>query len=280
MGLILHCGAKEVDYQQLKDYTVTPRNHSWVNNKTGKEYSINRSERWAGIQHYDFASSIVETCKALNMEVNMETSKWGVSDEGSDLFALLKFKSYNQVLNKETVPYKYAYGGVIPSLGLRHSNRGRFSAQGTVGGSVIVCDNLMITGQFVFKHKHTTGNVNNLTASIASGMLEYCNGLPRLKATVEHLQEGHLSEEDVGEFYTQLGRRKIVPWSHLGKIDKYWLKPTHSQFLGSSPWSMYNAVNTVVKEYNPLRQFEVVSKATELLVDHTRINPELEEVYV
>ena len=125
-----------------------------MNNNTGKEHTLERSERWAGIQHYDFASKVVETCKALNMEVDMETTKWGVSEEGSDLFALLKFKSYNHVLGKETVPFQYAHGGVIPSLGLRHSNRGRFSAQGTVGGSVIVCDNLMITGPFVFKHNN------------------------------------------------------------------------------------------------------------------------------
>jgi len=265
MGLILHCGAKEVDYQQLKDYTVTPRNHSWVNNKTGKNHSLERSERWAGIQHYDFASSIVDTCTGLNMLVDMEATKWGVSDEGSDLFALIKFQEYNHTLNKPTVPYNYATGGVVPSLGLRHSNRGRFSAQGTIGGSVTVCDNLMITGQFVFKHKHTTGNVNNLTASIASGMLEYINGLPAIAQTVNNLQSSEMTDKAVGAFYTKLGRQKIIPWSHIGKVDKYWVTPTHEEFNRPTPWRMYNAVNTVVKEYNPLRQFEVVAKTTQLL---------------
>ena len=265
MGLILHCGAKEVEYQQLKDYAVTPQHHSWVNSKTGKHHTLDRSNRWAGIQHYDFASSVVDTCTALNMPVDLELTKWGVSDEGSDLFALIKFQEYNHALNKPTVPYNYAANGVVPSLGLRHSNRGRFSAQGTIGGSVTVCDNLMITGQFVFKHKHTTGNVNNLTDSICSGMLEYIKGLPALSETVHTLKYTGMSDKAVGDFYTKLGRQKIIPWSHIGKVDKYWVNPTHVEFSNPNAWRMYNAVNTVVKEYSPLRQFEVVSKATKLL---------------
>ena len=265
MGLILHCGAKEVEYQQLKDYAVTPQHHSWVNSKTGKQHTLDRSNRWAGIQHFDFASSVVDTCTALNMPVDLELTKWGVSDEGSDLFALIKFQEYNHALNKPTVPYNYAANGVVPSLGLRHSNRGRFSAQGTIGGSVTVCDNLMITGQFVFKHKHTTGNVNNLTDSICSGMLEYIKGLPALSETVHTLKYTGMSDKAVGDFYTKLGRQKIIPWSHIGKVDKYWVNPTHEEFKHANAWRMYNAVNTVVKEYSPLRQFEVVAKTTKLL---------------
>lgn len=268
MGLILHCGAKEVAYQQLKDYQVTPRNHSWVNDRTGKQHFLNRSERWAGIQHYDFAKTMVDTCLAFNMPVDMENSQWGVSEEGSDLFALLKFREWNDILNKPSVASKFMTNGVMPSMGLRHSNRGRFSAQGTIGGSVTVCDNLMITGTFIFKHKHTTGNVANLAESIANGTLQFIQGLPSIKQTTDHLQERSMDDKDVGNFYMQLGREKLIPWSHIGKVDKYWLHPTHDEFRRhKTAWRMYNAVNTVVKEYNPMRQFEVVGKTTKLLTE-------------
>lgn len=266
MGLILHCGAEEVQYDDLKRYDVTPRNHTWVNNKTGKQHTLNRSERWAGIQHYDFAKTVVDTCFAFNMPVDMENSKWGVSEEGSDLFALLKFQPWNTVLNKPTVTSMHARNGVIPSMGLRHSNRGRFSAQGTIGGSVTVCDNLMITGSFIFKQKHTTGNVDNLGESLVSGVMQYIQGLPRLSESTEYLQNTIMNPPEVDAFYRTLGRDRIIPWSHIGKVDKYWLNPTHEEFRnGDTAWRMYNAVNTVVKEYNPVRQFEVVGKSTKLL---------------
>ena len=264
MSLILHCGAKEVEYQQLKDYQVTPRHYEWVNQKTGKEHSLLRSDRWAGIQHFDFAESVVRTCNALDMPINMAESKWGVSEEGADLFALLKFH-YTHPDGTPTTPAKYVGNGVVPSLGLRHSNRGRCSAQGTIGASVTVCDNLMITGTFVFKHKHTTGNVNRLNESLVDGMLQYVNGLPALSQTVDTLQQLEMTDKSVGDFYTKLGRQKIIPWSHIGKVDKYWVTPTHDEFKKANAWRMYNAVNTVVKEYNPIRQFEVVAKTTKLL---------------
>lgn len=265
MGLILHCGAEEVQYDDLKRYDVTPRNHTWVNNKTGKQHTLNRSERWAGIQHYDFAQSVVRTCSALDMPINMAESKWGVSEEGSDLFALLKFHHAHPD-GTPTTPAKYVGNGVVPNIGLRHSNRGRFSAQGTIGASVTVCDNLMITGTFVFKHKHTTGNVSRLNDSLLDGMLKYMMGMGTVQETVQVLKDSYLNDLQVGRIYRDLGRSKLIPWSHIGKVDKYWLNPTHEEFRnGDTAWRMYNAVNTVVKEYNPVRQFEVVGKATKLL---------------
>ncbi len=74
-----------------------------------------------------------------------------------------------------------------------------------------------------------------------------------------------MTDKAVGDFYTKLGRQKIIPWSHIGKADKYWVTPTHDEFKNPNAWRMYNAVNTVAKEYSPLRQFEVVSQATKLL---------------
>ncbi len=271
MGLVLHCGAEEVQYEELKKYDVTPRNHSWVNNKTGKQHFLNRSERWAGIQHFDFAKTVVDTCMGLDMPVDMAESKWGVSEEGSDLFALLKFHhAYPD--GRPTTPAQYVGNGVVPSLGLRHSNRGRFSAQGTVGGSVMVCDNLMITGTFIFKQKHTTGNVKNLGESVASGVLQYMLGLPKLQDTVCEMQRTQMSEPDVANFYRDLGRNKIIPWSHIGQVDKFWLNPTHEEFNRPTKWRMYNAINTVAKQYNPNRQMHVVGKATDLLTYTQEIN--------
>jgi len=266
MGLILHCGAEEVQYQQLKEYDVTPRNHSWVNKKSGQVHSLTRSERWAGIQHYHFAESVVNTCAGLDMPINMAESKWGVSEEGSDLFALLKFH-HSHPDGRPTLPAKYVGNGVVPNLGLRHSNRGRFSAQGTIGGSVTVCDNLMITGNFVFKHKHTTGNVSRLGESVVEGMLKYMTGMAMVQDTVKKMQKTYLNDFQVGRIYRDLGRKKILPWSHIGQVDKYWINPTHSEFEDPNQWRMYNAINTVAKQYNPNRQMEVVGKATSLLTE-------------
>ena len=171
MGLILHCGAKPVEYEQLKEFDITPRKHTWVSNKTGNQHTLERSERWQGLQHYDFASQIIACCEALGMPVDMSESQWGVSDEGSDLFALIKF------LQKfpdgtQTIIGEHTRDNLVPNMGVRHSNRGRMSQQITVGADVTVCDNMVITGTYMLRKKHTTGNANHLAALIQDGLVE------------------------------------------------------------------------------------------------------------
>lgn len=266
MSLSLGVNSKEVTYDGLKDFKVTDRNHVWIG-KQGKTYSLNRSDKWEGLQHYDFASKIVGCCEAFNMPVNMDKSRWGVSDEGSDLFASVTFLPSKQ--GKMSTLFNYFSEDTMPTLGIRHSNRGRFSAQMTIGASVLVCDNLVITGQYLFKKKHTSANANDLGFTIRQGLLEFISGQEDVLSMVDGLKNTYLSDESVGKMYLNMARDKALPWSHLGKVDKYWHQPTHVDFTrrGLTGWRMYNAINTVAKEYNPTRQIELVTKARKFITD-------------
>ena len=264
MSLILHCGAKPINYDELRSIPVPDRNHKWVG-KQGKTYEINRSEQWAGLQHADFAEAVEVGCNKLGMPLDMERSKWGVSEDGSDLFGLVKFRQ--SVDGKPTSVSRYFNEDVEPSMGLRHSNRGKFSAQATCGGSVMVCDNLAITGTIVIRQKHTTHNMANIVDNVRIGLVDYILGLPRLTNMVEELKSACLTDQHVSQLYLEAGRSKLLPWSHLGMIDQYWQNPTHDVFKngGYTGWRMYNAINTVAKKYNPNRQMEIVKKSEALI---------------
>jgi hypothetical protein len=272
MSLMLGVNSQEVRFQQLREFEVTDRNHSWVG-KGGKTYSIERSDQWEGLQHYDFASKIVDACKGFNMPVCMEKSKWGVSDEGSDLFASVSFLP--SFMGKKTSLANYFTEDTMPCLGIRHSNRGRFSAQMTIGRSVLVCDNLMITGEYLFRKKHTTTNAGDIGFTIRKGLVEFISQQEKIGDTISYLKETRISNYQLGDLYLIAGRRKLLPWSHIGKVDKYWQQPTHPEFTrdGNSGWRMYNAINTVAKEYNPVRQIELISKTCDLIGEATQGDP-------
>jgi len=268
MSLILHCGAKPINYNELRSVPVPDRNHRWVG-KQGKTYEIKRSEQWAGLQHADFAEALEVGCHRLGMPIDLERSKWGVSDDGSDLFGLVKFKE--EVDGKPSTVAPYFTDDVVPSMGIRHSNRGKFSAQATIGGSVLVCDNLAITGTVVFRQKHTTHNISNIVDNVRVGLVDYILGLPRLTDMVEGLKASCLTDQHVSQLYLEAGRTKLLPWSHLGMVDDYWRKPTHGVFTegGYTGWRMYNAINTVAKKYNPNRQMDIVRKSEQLIQDNS-----------
>lgn len=263
MGLILHCGAKKVEYEQLKNYAIPTKDYTWTSNKTGKQHTLNRSDKWQGVQHFDFASNIVESCEALGMPVDLSESQWGVSDNGGDLFGLLKFFTRTPD-GQETVIAEYNKNNIIPTMGVRHSNLGRISQQITIGGDVTVCDNMVITGTFMLKKKHTTGNVKDKVLHILEALAKYKQALPSLHTTIENLKNTGMSNTGAARFCQRLGREKLLPWSHIGFVDKLWQHPTHTEFKDQNQWRMYNAVNTVVKRYNPSRQFEVVSRLNDV----------------
>ena len=266
MSLSLGVNSQEVTFEQLREFKVTDRSHTWVG-KGGKTYNLDRSDQWQGLQHHDFASSIVESCHGINMPVDMLKSRWGVSDEGSDLFASVSFRP--SVMGKQSSLSNYFTEDTMPCLGIRHSNRGRFSAQMTIGRSVLVCDNLMITGEYLFRKKHTSANANDLAFTIRQGLMQFLTEQQGISNSIDILKDKQLNSADVGRLYLTAGRRKLLPWSHIGKVDEYWNQPTHTEFTrdGSSGWRMYNAINTVAKDYNPVRQIELISKAESLIVD-------------
>ena len=272
MSLSLGVNSQEVTYEGLQDFKVTDRNHTWVG-KGGKTYNISRSDQWEGLQHHDFASRIVNTCAGFNMPVNMTQSRWGVSNEGSDLFASVSF--LDSYMGKETALAKYFTTDTMPCLGLRHSNRGRFSSQMTIGASAFVCDNLIITGEFLFRKKHTSNNAAELDVTIRQGLMKFLSEQNGIVDMIDNLKRITMNEYHVPRMYLNMARSNVLPWSHIGKVDKYWQEPTHSEFAqhGDSGWRMYNAINTVAKEYNPVRQIEVITKAEGLIKDATFGSP-------
>ena len=263
MGLILHCGAKPVEYEALKKFEVPPAVYTWTNSRTGKEHSLKRSDRWQGIQHYDFASEIIRSCEAFGLPIDMDATQWGVSDNGGDLFALVKFLQRFPD-GRETIIGRNTRDNLVPNMGVRHSNLGKVSQQITVGADITVCDNMVITGTYMLRKKHTTGNANHLATLIQDGLIQYIKSLPALHTTVAKLKDTGMSDTGAARFCQRLGRDKLLPWSHIGHVDKLWQHPTHSEFRDQNQWRMYNAVNTVVKRYNPNRQFEVVGKLNEV----------------
>ena len=70
MSLMLHCGASEVKLHELKDIPVTPRVFHYIG-KDGTPKVKERSERWEGIQHYDFANAVLDAAEDKGIPVDL-----------------------------------------------------------------------------------------------------------------------------------------------------------------------------------------------------------------
>ena len=264
MSLMLHCGASEVKLHELKDIPVTPRVWHYIG-KDGTPKVKERSERWEGIQHYDFADAVLSAAAEKGMPVDHQRTRWGVSENGADLFGYVKF--HTEINGRPTILSQHVTNEVEPAMGLRHSNLSLFAAKATVGGDCFVCDNMAITGEVAFNYKHTSGNVASLKDLIGVGLLKYLEKIPELGHMIESLKQRTITDTRLADTYLRAGRSHLLPWSHLGMVDKFWQNPTHPEFARQHDgWRLYNAFNTVAKKYNPTRQIEMVSKLHETII--------------
>ena len=98
--------------------------------------------------------------------------------------------------------------------------------------------------------------------------------MPTVNQLVTNLKAKYVNQATLAETYLRAARTKLMPWSHIGEVDKYWVTPTHDTFAKQeNGWRLYNAFNTVAKKYNPTCQFDVIGKL------HNVILPQEEGLY-
>jgi len=109
---------------------------------------------WKPVAHGVLVNTLTEVLSSRGIEVRKE--EYAVQRDGNILFAVMDL----------------FWGGTMDywaALGLRTSNDKSFAIQIAIGARVVVCDNLMLSGELLaLKRKHTAGLelVEELTASV------------------------------------------------------------------------------------------------------------------
>lgn len=197
------------------------------------------SDRWMGVKHSELINQLVKTCEAS--KVKIKETKLAVSSDKHDLFADFQ-------VDVPAEMKRYVPPGLGISMGLVHSNMGRYSMRLLVGAKVFVCSNGLVTmsGELVLQRKHTTGLVIN--ELLAEGVEKWKNRLKEVPAFVQQLQARKIKEPEAEHIILESARVGAIPWSEVGKVDAEWRKPSHKEFKDRTAWSLYNSFTELLKE--------------------------------
>lgn len=209
--------------------------------------------RWRGVAHSDFAHEIVTGLERRGVEVTGD--RWATMSENQVLIGSLDVVPPDV----EGIP------GQKFSLGVTHSNNMTKSMRITVGTTVLVCDNGVMTGEYVLKRKHTIGM--NLRVEIRESLRRAVNQFEDTQRIVNGLRDRTMGELEVDHNFMEIGRRGILSWSQIGKALREYNAPEHPEFLEykGTAWGVYQAANHIVKERSPLSQMQSLKGLTELL---------------
>jgi len=218
-GLILHCGANNVERQQVVDvHTPEP------------------TETWFPIPHYTLISRVEEALTSLNLKVVEQAH--ALTAGGMRYFGLLR------VTNCKPAGGDFGY-----VLGLRNSHDKAFTASIAVGSTVFVCDNMAFSGEITIARKHTryiekdlprlTGNAVGLLSQKWTVMEDRYNADKANEVTDAQAHDFMIRALDV----------EATTMKQLPTVLEEWRTPRHPEFAErKSAWRLFNAFTEAAKE--------------------------------
>ena len=218
-GLMLHCGANNVTFDQVVDVT-TPE----------------PTKTWFPIAHATLRTRVQEALTSLNMRVTEEAH--ALTAKGMRYFGLLR------VQNCQAAGNDFGY-----VLGLRNSHDQAFTASIAVGSHVFVCDNLAFSGEITIARKHTRFIEQDLPRLTGNAI-----GLLSQKWTVmadryDAYKHTELSDSQAHDFMIRAIDIEATTIKQLPTVIEEWRKPRHEEFaVRRDAWRLFNAFTEAAKE--------------------------------
>jgi hypothetical protein len=223
-----------VDRRQLNLIPITKRN--------------NVSDRWKGVQHGQLATAIVKQAQAHDIEITKE--QWYCNPDRTDLYGAIDLTPASVGQSLDGIGQ-----GASFSLGVRHSNLGKYAVSFAVGARISVCSNGLFSGEFILKHRHTLDlDLNDL---VSQGIKRYIEESANVAGFITDLQDITLTD---GEACSLILRSKdFISFRYLEDVHKNWVEPPHQEFEPRTAWSLYNAYSETMKVLSPPRQAKAFS---------------------
>jgi hypothetical protein len=212
--------------------------------------------RWHGIRHYDLAFGILESLDMRGIEPVQ--TLWSVESRGQSFVGGVTVRLPDRLGVAPLAGMEYA-------LGIRHTNDLRHALTFAVGARVLVCHNGLITGEFVLCRKHTSGI--NLDLEVDTGIERFVEEARGVGACVGAMRARSLTTRTSDHMLMEAGRRGLLPWSHIGRVQREYAAPRHAELAGRSAWSLYNAFTEVAKKANPRRQIRALGAFREIVLN-------------
>jgi hypothetical protein len=207
MTLMLHAGAKPVDYDGLRTL-VTPE----------------ATATHVPIPHHRVVDAVVHSLGFYGHEVVEQ--HFGVTDDQARFFGVLTLKSH--------------YTGYTDTVGLRNSHDKRFPIGIGFGSRVFICDNLAFIADQVIKRKHTANARRDLPGLIGE-MVEPLQ-LAREKQHQAFLtyQETPVTEVQADHAIMSMYREGVINVQRIADVAEQWERPTFD-WGEKTAWRLFNA---------------------------------------
>src|SRR5262249_22879244 len=193
---------------------------------------------WKPVAHGVLINTLTDVLSSRGLAVKRE--EYAVQREGNILFGIL------DLAWGET-------GEFYAAVGVRTSNDKTFAIQLAIGARVVVCDNLLMSGELIaLKRKHTAGL--DLAEELTAGVRRYELGYQQLGKGIERLRHQEISLTETRELIFNVFTRKLVPLRLFPQVAGNYANNEDWPHLIST-WDIYNVFTLMLKRLTPAVAF-------------------------
>lgn len=146
------------------------------------------------------------------------------------------------------------------ALGVRSNNTREFAIQMVVGARVIVCDNMMLSGDsIVLGRRHTSGL--RLGDEVNEGVERYLEHAAGYQERIARMKSRHVHDGDVKRVMWDIFTRGVLPTRLLKPVNDFYFKrgiDSPDEYPDCAPrsvWGVHNSVTRSLRELPFMQRF-------------------------
>tara|TARA_R110000744_G_scaffold16682_6_gene45786 strand:- start:3491 stop:4258 length:768 start_codon:yes stop_codon:yes gene_type:complete len=218
-----------------------------------------RTPTYTPVPHGDFIHTVQAVAGDLLHDHTLADASYVLANEGSRMFGVLTWEETSNVIPSELPDHPVAQTNdtVRMSAAIRNSYDRSMAAGLGLGGSVMCCSNLMLSGSLAtFKFKHTGDVLQRLRTSILDALYDARLQFANTQRDAQRMREITVDDRDVWQLLGLLFGEKTLTSTQFLQAHRNWTTPPQEAFAGRTAFSAYNACNDALKSAPPHRALQ------------------------
>lgn len=197
-----------------------------------------KTTSYTPLNHYDFAINVLTIASDLLKGYRFDGDSYALSASGERMFGVITYRRINPRPDEE----------LKLAIGIRNSYDKSMSAGLVIGSSVLVCDNLVFSGDIKVMRKHSGSDMHqDLHDQIITAIYKSQHSFHEISRDVEAMKAQPMDQQDKYGFIGQLTGEGILSATQSAAAFRELWNPSHPEFEVDTLWAGYNCATEALK---------------------------------